>query len=197
MSFWESAIGEITGSENEAFVKTFKQIPDGTMALGKIDTFINVDYQGFKYLLIEWLLVDGDFKGQKVQHKIKVFGGDKYDKDPEKTRFRSLNMLKLIYRLFNVSPKNGAPPSDQDLAIFVGKKAGIKIRETEPNDEGRQYNWISEVHKSEGFRCETGISVVVTHKNNQFFDQEPVDSALSRNSYYKNDQGHTESDIPF
>lgn len=168
------------------------------MALAKIDTFINVDYQGFKYLLVEWLLTDGDFKGQKVQQKLKVFGGDKFDKDPAKTKHRSLNMFKLLYQLFNMKPKHSNAPTDQDLASFVGKTAGLKIRETEPNDQGKQYNWVSEVHETKGFVCETGISVVVTHTKapSNGYDQGPIDSAFSRNGY-PGDPGPDDSDIPF
>lgn len=166
MSFWKSEIGEVTGKAEDAFAKNFKQIPDGTTALAKIEGFANEVHKesGFKYLQISWKLTDGDFKGQKVQQKLKVYGGDKFDKDPMKTRHRALNMLKLIYELFNVKPKHTNPPSDQDLAIFVGKIAGIKIRETEPNDNGKQYNWVAEVHPAQGFKCETGVGLIVVAK---------------------------------
>lgn len=177
--FWESELGEVTGNASDAFAKQFTQIPDGTMALAKIDTFINAEYQGFKYLMIEWLLTDGDFKGQKVQQKLKVFGGEAYDKDPAKTKHRALNMFKLIYQTFNMKPKHSNDPTDQDLASFLGKVAGIKIRETEPNEKGKQYNWVAEVHHSKGFKCETGVKLVVTHTNIQP-DREPLDSAFSR-----------------
>jgi hypothetical protein len=139
------------------------QIPDGTKALAKIESFTNQTNKdsGFKYLNIEWALTDGDFRGQKVTQKIKVYGGDKFDKDPAKTRHRALNMLKLLYQLFNIKPKHTNPPTDQDLAMFSGKIAGIKIRETEPNENGRQYNWVSEVHPSQGFKSETGAGLAV------------------------------------
>lgn len=181
MSFWDSDVGEVTGKPEDAFAKQFTQIPDGTMALAKIDTFINAEYQGFKYLLIEWLLTDGDFKGQKVQQKLKVFGGEAYDKDPAKTKHRALNMFKLIYQTFNMKPKHANDPTDQDLASFLSKVAGIKIRETEPNEKGKQYNWVAEVHPSQGFKCETGVKLVVTHTN-VMPDREPIDSAFSRQS---------------
>jgi len=198
MSFWESDLGEVTGKAEDAFTKDmFKTIPDGTLALAKIDSFVNVDYEGFKYLNLEWLLIDGDFKAYKVQQKLKVFGGGSFDKDPAKTRYKALNMLKLLYQLFNMKPKHANPPSDQDLAAFTGKMAGIKIRETEPNEKGKQYNWISEVHKSEGFKCETGISVIVTHVNKPFpvLEPVPIDSAFGRNNVVQN--GQYEDDIPF
>jgi hypothetical protein len=196
MSFWESDLGEITGKEEDAFAKQFTQIPDGTMALAKIDSFTNQEYQGFKYLLIEWLLTDGDFKGQKVQQKLKVFGGNQYDKDSAKTKHRALNMFKLMYQMFNMKPKHSNDPTDQDLAAFIGKIAGIKIRETEPNAEGRQYNWVAEIHDSKGFKSETGISVVVTHSNTHYGqDREPLDSAFHRNNNAQNSQ--LTDDIPF
>ncbi len=195
MSFWESELGEVTGSAADAFAKSFTQIPDGTMALAKIESFTTAEYNGNKYLSISWVLTDGDFKGAKVEQKLKVYG-DPMAKDSAKARHRALNMLKLIYQLYNTKPKHAGDPTDQDLAVFVGKAAGIKIRETEPNDQGRQYNWVAEIHETKGFKCETGTSVVVTHTNVQH-SQGPIDSAFSRNNSYAGDPGPSDEDIPF
>lgn len=195
MSFWESEIGEVTGTAADAFAKSFTQIPDGTMALARIETFVNAEYQGNKYLSIDWLLTDGDFKGQKVNQKLKVYG-DPLAKDPAKTRHRALNMLKLIYQLYNTKPKHAGNPTDQDLAVFIGKAAGIKIRETEPNHEGRQYNWVAEIHEAKGFKCETGVSLVVTHTNVQNNSQGTFDSAFSRQQQVPIDT-KLDDDIPF
>ncbi len=195
--FWESELGEVTGNAADAFAKTFTQIPDGTMALARMESFINAEYQGNKYLSIDWVLTDGDFKGQKVNQKLKVYG-DPMAKDSAKARHRALNMLKLIYQLYNTKPKHAGEPTDQDLAVFIGKSAGIKIRETEPNHEGKQYNWVAEIHEAKGFKCETGISVVVTHTNKQQsmdFGNEPRDSAFDRNNGIQ--AANMEDDIPF
>lgn len=199
MSFWESELGEVTGTPEDAFAKSFKQIPDGTMALAKIESFVHDEYQGVKSLVVNWVLTDGDFKGSKVTQKLKVIDSDPRDKDPAKTRHRGLNMMKLMYQLFNLKPKHANMPTNQDLAVFSGKIAGIKIRETEPNEEGKQYNWVSEVHDPKGFKCETGINVVVTHKPKQTmnFDQGPLDSAFSRSGQYTGDPGPNVDDIPF
>jgi hypothetical protein len=167
MSFWNSELGDVTGKAEDAFAKQFTQIPDGTTALAKIESFTNQVYKdsGFQYLNVEWVLTDGAFKGQKVQQKIKVYGGDKFDKDSAKTRHRALNMLKLLYQLFNLKPKHTSPPTDQDLASFSGKIAGLKIRETEPNDKGKSYNWIAEVHPTVGFKSETGVGLPVVARS--------------------------------
>ena len=181
--FWDSELGEVTGSTADAFAKSFTQIPNGTMALAKIETFMNAEFNGAKYLVVEWLLTDGDFKGQKVQQKLKVFDVD------AKTKHRSLNMLKLMYQLFNMKPSHANDPTDQDLASFVGKAAGIKIRETEPNDSGKQYNWVAEVHEARGFKCETGVSIVVTHVNRG--------SHMNRETLLGGNGGLAGDDIPF
>jgi len=197
--FWESELGEITGSAADAFAKFKTQIPDGTMATARIESFINDEYEGNKFLKIEWVLTDGDFKGAVVEQKLKVYG-DPLAKDPAKARHRALNMFKLIYQLYKCKPKHSGAPTDDDLSVFVGKSAGLKIRETEPNQNGRQYNWIAEIHDAKDFKCETGVSVVVTHTNVQNgSSQGPLDSAFSRNAAQSSlpvDQ-QLDDDIPF
>lgn len=188
--FWSSEMGVVTGSAEDAFAKTFTRIPDGTMALARIEKFKNDlnDKTGETFLSIEWLLTDGDFKGQKVTQKIKAF-----DQDP-KAKHRALNMLKLLYQLYDVKPKDSLPPSDDFLkASFVGKPGGIKIRETEPDKHtGKQYNWVAEVHTAKGFKCETGIKLVVTHEN---IMPDGLETAFDRNK--KVATSSMDDDIPF
>lgn len=191
--FWESSLGEVTGSAADAFAKTFTQIPDGTMALAKIESFAHAEYLGNKHLTIIWVLADGDFKGSKVEQKLKVYG-DPMAKDSDKARHRALNMLKLIYQLYMVKPTHAGEPTDKDLSVFVGKTAGIKIRETEPNDQGRQYNWVAEIHEAKGFKSETGVSLVISHTPAS--NQSTLDSAFSRNTVPVGNQDLVD-DIPF
>lgn len=190
--FWESELGTVTGNPEDAFTKgLFRTVPDNTLALAKINSFCKMDNQGLSFLNIEWLLTDGDFQGQLVNQKLKVLDADPRDKDPAKTRHRALNMLKLLYQLFAIKPKHNNVPTDDDLFVFVGKQAGIRIRETEPNDQGKQYNWVSEVHNAIGFKCETGKSVEVTHT------RDSIDTAFSRNRVSDNDLNKMDDDIPF
>jgi hypothetical protein len=186
--FWTSDLGEVTGSTEDAFAKSLKfvHIPSGTTALAKIESFTNEEERGYKLLVINWLLIDGDFKDAVVRQKLKVLDPDPEDKDPARTRHRGLNMLKLIYNMFHVKPKHSGPPADHDLDVFVGKTAGIKIRET--NDQ--KYNYISEVHEANGFKCETGTGLVVRPKKDPAKYISPVDSAFSRDREF-------DQDIPF
>ncbi len=202
MGFWDSELGEVTGKAEDAFAKDmFKTIPDGTMALARIESFNNQSHKesNFNYLEISWVLTAGDFKGRKVSQKLKVFGGDSYDRDPAKTKHRALNMLKLLYQLFNVKPTHAGAPTNEDLAVFVNKTAGLKIRETEPNEKGNQYNWIAEVHQAAGFKCETGISIVVTHKapNQDESTVNSLDNAFSRQRDRAQSNDYLSDDIPF
>lgn len=203
MAFWESELGEVTGNASDAFAKQIMQVPDGTMALAKIDSFINDEYQGMKFLSVNWVLTEGEFKGAKITQKLKVIDADPRDKDPVKTRHRGLNMMKLMYQLFNLKPKHANAPTDQDLAVFTGKIAGIKVRETEPNDQGRQYNWVAEIHDSKGFKCETGMGLPqasfasVSVASQSYSPQPPMDSAFDRQNAYAGDPGPADMDIPF
>jgi hypothetical protein len=183
MDFWQSDLGEITGKAEDAFSKVIERIPNNTKALAKISSFINSAFGDTLYLNIVWELMDGECKGFKVFHKLKVF-----DTDPKK-RHKALNMLKLLYQLFNITPTHSGPPADNDLALFKGKIAGIKIQETAPNHEDKQYNWISEVHPASGFKSETGSPLVVTHKSGD------LESAFSRNP--RGAANAIEDDLPF
>jgi len=177
--FWISELGPLTGTAEDAFSKTFSMVPDNTMALAKIYSFTNQEFDGQKHLRIDWIITDGDFKMQHVFQKLHV-----YDLDPKK-RHKALNMFKLLYTMFDLKPTTMRPPEDENLKVFVNKHAGIKIQETAPNDKGRTYNWVSEVWPVAGFKSETGKTIV-------------VESALTRNaSRVVQPQDGLDMDIPF
>lgn len=184
MSFWNSDLGELTGTADHAFARQIRIIPDGTTALAKILKFTNEDNNGKQYFNIEWELLSGDFKNQRVYQKIHAF-----DADPKK-RHRALNMLMYVYKLFNLKPASSHAPTDQDLLVFTGKTAGIKIQETAPNENGKQYNWVSEVHPPENFVSETGIKLEIVHTPSH-----NIESAFSRNP--KGQNMSLTDDIPF
>ena len=98
MSFWESKLGEVTGNAQDAFAKEFVRIPNNTLALAKITSFVNRDNNGFKFLEIEWLLTEGSHKGKKVSQKIKCIDLEPQEKDPEKLDCAYL--VELIDRIF-------------------------------------------------------------------------------------------------
>ncbi len=190
MSFWASEVGTITGNESEAFAKSFVLIPDGTKAVARICRMQNTEYNGSKSITVEWELIEGDFKGRSVTQRLKVF-----DKDSN-ARYRALNMLKLLYDKFGLKPVHSNAPTDNDFKVFINKKAGILIRETEPNENGKQYNWVSEVHSEQGFKSETGVKLVVEHVNNASVTVKN-DDAFSRYNESVANNSKLDDDIPF
>jgi len=197
-NFWESDLGAVSGTSKDAFTKTFKQIPDGTMALAKISKYFIDEYENCKFFKIDWIITGGEFKGQHVFQKLKAIDAHPRDKDPARTRHRALNMMKLLYNLFDMKPSSIGMPDDAELGRFHDKPAGIKVRETEPHqDTGKQYNWVSEIHPAQGFMCETGVNVSVTpdYKSEIPASASRVDTAFSRNP--KAQTPVMEDDIPF
>jgi hypothetical protein len=187
MSFWQSELGELTGAPQDSFSRGFSLIPDGTQAIAKIISFKNDEYQGKKKIKIEWELVEGEFSSRHVFQTLWVY------EENSKSRHISLNMLVLIFKLFNINPKNNEPPTDDDLEMFVGKIAGVKINESKPNKNGNQYNNVIEVHPAAGFEVKTGKSLPLGHYRD--------DSALTRHAHTKSGPSQMndfdDSDIPF
>lgn len=180
LDFWRSGSGELPlGTPESAFLRDFTTIPNNTMAIAKIVNFNNVTkenkYTGEidKYLHINWLITEGDFKKSEVSQKIKCFNGTPESID------RNLNMLKLLMTLCNFSPSHSGAPTDDDLKKMIGKTCGIKIREYSiPKDDGSkpiQGNFVAECHPSHGFECHTGIKLEPQINNT------PYSTALSRN----------------
>lgn len=189
MSFWQSDFGDISGKPEDAFTQAFTpgNIPNDTMALAEIVKFTQKEYQGSEYYQIDWKLTDGDYKGRIVFQKLHCF-----DQDPKK-RHKALNMMKMLYIMFTVKPKDGTPPLDADLKVFAGKKAGIKIQEWHSN--GKEGNWVSEVHPIAGFQSATGNKLEPVAQ----YGASAVNSALTRHAENKiaNILLIDDDDIPF
>jgi len=155
MSFWQSQLGDVTGDPQFAYTKSINsRIPDNTLALARVESAINDTFMGEKLIKIEWVIIEGEFKDRIIFQKLKVF-----DSKPS-TKHTALNMLKLLFTMFNVKPLNlDTPPTDQDLSQMLNKIAGIKIQEWFwPQGDGtvKSGNNISEVHSSVNFASVTG-----------------------------------------
>lgn len=186
MTFWQTDLGPITGDPKEAYatISTFQTIPNDTHTFAKIESFKNKEYNGSPYLQIEWTIIEGEFKNRRVFQKLHVFDPD------NKKRHRFLNMLMLLHKMYNLPHKDN-PPADEDLMLFETKIAGIKIQETEPNSEGKQYNWVSQIHPAAGFVAKTGQSTAKTTPAH-------LESALTRNHDRKTAENTIiDNDIPF
>jgi hypothetical protein len=199
--FWSSGTGKkITGSPDDAFVKNFSIIPEGTIADALIKSFkleekeSSFDGSIEKFYGIEYKILNGDFANRTVNQKIKVFSGKPDQID------RNLNMLKLIMDLCQFVPSHGNAPTTEDLLPMQNKIVCITIAEYAiPTDDGKliEGNWVREVHKAGSIAPETGVKVVNDHKPtvSEKIEHAPVESALTRNAAKKADL--LDDDIPF
>ena len=191
LDFWHSDLGVITGSQDDAFIKSFSAIiPDNTLALAKIIGAANDEYNGVKTIKIEWELVDGEYKGARTFQKIKAF-----DADPKK-RHTALNMLKLIFDLARIDPAHNRAPNDVELSLLIYCFAGLKIQEwslIKQNGEESSGNFISEVHNPKDF---VSVSGKAKEKMRPLPRAQGVESAFSRN-IPANLSADLNDDIPF
>lgn len=168
MSFWSSFSGDIIdGSEERSHSKGFELIPNNTTASSiiKKSELLKIQDSNDKFYQITYQLIDGDFKGSFVQQKIKCFDHD------DKKRDRNLNMLFRLFKLCNYKPDHNSEPNNDDLINLNGNHIGIKIREWEY--DGKQGNWVSEIHAvDDNFVSKTGIKTVFkqTIKTNDIED---------------------------
>lgn len=177
MSFWQSQSGtKIDGSAENSHVGTFKVIPDNTTAAVSIKDIVLKEYQGEEFYLVTYKIIDGEFKGNEVRHKIKCFASD------SKKRDREVNMLMRLFKLCGKKAPEYQPVAE-DLAPLKGCTLGVKIQEW--FQDGKEGNWISEIHSLEGeFVSESGRKV--EHR-------EDLSSALTRNA----DKVSLDTDVPF
>lgn len=182
--YWDN----ISGDASDAFAKGFVEVlPNGTKAQAKI---VNCKNESFKFgdgVQIEWELLDGEFKGQHVFQKL-------YTHDANEDRAnKARNMLKLLFTLFQIKPKDNNAPDNVLLGNLVSKCAGLKINEWSMEYEDGTIghgNTVAEVHPIAEF-------VSVIGKYREFtFKTKGVSSALTRNPRVGL-EAQLDDDIPF
>ena len=202
--FWSSGTGKtLTGNAQDAFLADFGLLPNNTIAQAMIKSFKYVDKEGYqgaqdRFFLIQYKLIDGDFKGREVSQKIKCFDGKPESID------RNLNLLKLIMILCDFKPSHNGKPTDDELAEMNGKVISIKIREWHiGKDDGTIVpgNSVAENYEAGTVETETGLMLTdeqihrMAFKTTKPKPYEPEPSALSRNK--KVDYSDLSDDIPF
>jgi hypothetical protein len=176
MSFWQSQSGTpIDGSVENSHAYVMKVIPDNTRAIVSIKDVELKNIQGDEFYQATYKIIDGEFKGCEVRHKIKCFDNDK------KKRDREVNMLLRLFKLCSKTPPAEHAPTKDELLQLKGSVIGIKVQEW--FFDGKEGNWVSEIHASDGFVSEAGKKAV-----------HDLSSAFSRNESRVNG---LESDVPF
>lgn len=148
MSFWNDEQRNTSGTF-ESGGGDFEPIPANTGCIAAIKQAGWAEYQGDRYINIQWQVLKPDqYKNRVIFQKIRVL-----DNDPAKAD-RAKRMLAAIDanaggKLLQLSHE----PTDHDLAsALTGKMQAIKLQVWEMEVEGQQRsgNWVSAVAPSKG-----------------------------------------------
>ena len=141
MSFWSLSDGSTPETTNTMDMGggDFKVIPDNTSVTAIIEDAKWDEYEGDRFIKLTWQIIAGEYKGQKIFHKVKV-----EDTDPKK-RDRQIKMLIAIDA--NAGGKLaqlGREPTDDDLVMHLSNKPmAIVLMIWDMN--GKTGNWVSKV----------------------------------------------------
>ncbi len=178
--FWSLSTGEKpSGSEAASFVSNFMHVPDNTQANAKIKSFAPKEFDGQKSFQVIWELVDGEFCGALIKQSLTPYAAEPQNAD------RAKEMFVRLYNLCDLKPKHANEPSKEDLLVFNGKRASIKIGNG--LIRGVERTWVREVHSAGHLPVETGHTHVVIGT--------PIESALTRNA--RGSVSETMDDLPF
>lgn len=154
MSFFNLSDGSKVESTTEAEVSSgsgFDPIPDGTVLKAMVEDAKWKDANEYNNRLISltWLVLDGEFKGRKVFHNIKICDTDAKKKDSALRMFIAVD-ANAGGKIF----ASGKEPTDYEMmAALANKPMTIRARVWEMEDkEGnkRSGNWVDQVGSASG-----------------------------------------------
>jgi len=139
MSFWNLSDGSKIDSSTSFEMGGNSVIPDNTNCKAVIEEAMWDQWEADECIKLRWSVIDGEFKGRKVFHKIKV-----KDNDPSK-RDKAVRMLAAIDancggKLRTLTQE----PEDFHLqSALCNKPMIIKVMVWEIND--KKGNWVAKV----------------------------------------------------
>jgi hypothetical protein len=140
MSFFDLSDGK-TAAASTSFDSNvqIKPIPANTQVVAAIDEIKWDEYQGDSFVSARWVVLDGEYKGRKIFHKIRVKEQDKAKRD------RHLKMLAAIdANAGGDLMRNGTEPGDSQLSSALSNKPmAIKLGLWEIDDKSG--NWVMAV----------------------------------------------------
>lgn len=146
MSFWNTSDNQ-QATETDGNVDNgggnLEPIPGNTLLRAMVSEAGFDEYEGDQYIKLRWDVVDGEYKGRVIFHKLRVF-----DSDPKKAD-KAKRMLAAI--AYNAGGKllEIAEPTDADLQLhLVNKPMLIKVQVWEietDSGETKRGNWVSAV----------------------------------------------------
>lgn len=146
MSFWNDE-QRATSGEFESGGGDFEPIPANTGCIAAIKQAGWADYQGDRYINIQWqVLKPEQYKNRVIFQKIRVLDSDSAKADRAKRMLAAID-TNAGGKLLQLSHE----PTDHDLAsALTGKMQAIKVQVWKMEVEGQQRsgNWVSAVAPS-------------------------------------------------
>ena len=148
MSFWNDEQRNTSGTF-ESGGGDFEPIPANTGCIAAIKQAGWAEYQGDRYINIQWQVLKPDqYKNRVIFQKIRVLDSDAAKADRAKRMLAAID-TNAGGKLLQLSHE----PTDHDLAsALTGKMQAIKLQVWEMEVEGQQRsgNWVSAVAPSKG-----------------------------------------------
>ena len=117
----------------------FEPIPENTQLKVVIDEAKWDEYEGDRYISLRWMVIDGEFKGRKIFHMVRVLDGNTTKADKAKKMLAAIDSNaggKLL--------ANGVMPDDMSLGLnLTNKPMAVVVAIWEIND--KKGNWIKAV----------------------------------------------------
>jgi hypothetical protein len=138
MSFFDLSDGK-TAAASTSFDSNvqIKPIPANTQVIAAIDEIKWDEYQGDSFVSARWVVLDGEYKGRKIFHKIRVKEQDKTKRDRKMLAAIDANAGGDLMR-------NGTEPGDSQLSSALSNKPmAIKLGLWEIDDKSG--NWVMAV----------------------------------------------------
>ena len=150
MSFWNLSDGKTVEAQKDFDANpALEPMPDGTCAISALDSikWEIKEFEGVSDELIEarWVVLDGEFKGRKVYHKIRILDGDTKKADKAKKMLAAIDANAGGELFANVTSR----PTDEQLAMYLLGKPMI-TRYSVWSMAEKTGNWVSAVAPSNG-----------------------------------------------
>lgn len=134
-----NAASETKSGEFDSGGGNFDPIPDGTKVRAIITESKWKEYQGARYINLQWQVVDGEFKKRVIFQKVKVFENDAAKADRQKMMLAAIDAncggkLALV----------DGEPDDMDLTKALTNKPMV-IKLAVWDMDGKTGNWVQAV----------------------------------------------------
>lgn len=154
MAFWDTQSGTINKANAKGTAEvggSSTPLPDGTKVRAIITEARWDEYEGERSIKLRWDVVDGQYKGRVVFHKVKVEEPDAKKADKHKKMLAAID-----YNCGGKLMDAGVEPTDASLSMAL-RNVPMVIRVGLWEFNGKQGNWVQAV-ESAGAAVTTSVA---------------------------------------